>query len=126
LRELECSTEFAQRNFTPSSYTNLQNKEQPMYQITRDGFTMLAMGFTGKEAAKFKEKYIATFNMMEEALRSMHAVPRELLTLQAEILKMDETRKGINKKYAETKSRIAEILKTQSLPASLQTSLFLA
>lgn len=40
-----------------------------MYYMTRDGFTFLAMGFTGKVAAKFKEAYINAFNEMEEMLR---------------------------------------------------------
>ena len=41
-----------------------------MYYMTRDGFTFLAMGFTGKVAAQFKEAYINAFNEMEEKLRS--------------------------------------------------------
>ena len=44
------SEEFRQRNFAPSSYTNNQNKKQPCYCMTRDGFTMLAMGYTGQMA----------------------------------------------------------------------------
>jgi len=39
-----------------------------MYQITRDGFTLLAMGFTGKAAMRFKLAYIAAFNAMEAEL----------------------------------------------------------
>ncbi|EGD1134269.1 Rha family transcriptional regulator, partial [Escherichia coli] len=38
------------------------------YQITRDGFAFLAMGFTGKRAAQFKEAYINAFNQMEKLL----------------------------------------------------------
>jgi len=68
IRTLECSEEFTERNFEPSSYLNEQNKPQPMYNLTRDGFTILAMGFTGKEAMQWKEKFIAAFNAMEQAL----------------------------------------------------------
>lgn len=39
-----------------------------MYLITRDGFTLLAMGYTGEKAMKFKEAYIKQFNAMEKAL----------------------------------------------------------
>jgi phage regulator Rha-like protein len=39
-----------------------------MYYVTRDGFAFLAMGFTGKKAAQFKERYIAAFNAMEKKL----------------------------------------------------------
>jgi RecG-like helicase len=42
--------------------------KQPCFTITRDGFTFLAMGFTGKKAAQFKEAYINAFNQMEQAL----------------------------------------------------------
>lgn len=68
IRELECSDEFRLLNFEESHYTNLQNKRQPMYYITRDGFTLLAMGYTGEKAMKFKEAYIKQFNAMEKAL----------------------------------------------------------
>lgn len=65
IRELECSEEFRQSNFEQSSYLNEQNHKQPMYYITRDGFTLLAMGYTGEKAMKFKEAYIKQFNVME-------------------------------------------------------------
>lgn len=68
IRELECSDEFRLGNFAESSYTNSQNKKQPMYFITRDGFTLLVMGYTGEKAMKFKEGYIRQFNAMEKAL----------------------------------------------------------
>lgn len=74
IRELECSYNFTQRNFAPCMYiSKLRNgvkRKLPMYYLTRDGFTLLAMGFTGKVAAQFKEAYINAFNEMEEMLRS--------------------------------------------------------
>ena len=69
---LECSDLFRGRNFALSCYTKKNgniSKTYPMYYLTRDGFTLLAMGFTGKIAAKFKEAYIEAFNQMEEQLR---------------------------------------------------------
>lgn len=68
IESLECSAEFRQRNFTSADYTDEQGKLRPAYQITRDGFAFLAMGFTGKRAAQFKEAYITAFNQMERAL----------------------------------------------------------
>lgn len=53
--------------------------KQPAYRITRDGFTLLAMGFTGKNALQFKLAYIAEFNRMEDALR--HPAPRCVISL---------------------------------------------
>ena len=69
IRKLECSDEFRLLNFEQSSYLNEQNHKQPMYYITRDGFTLLAMGYTGEKAMKFKEAYIKQFNAMERMLQ---------------------------------------------------------
>lgn len=69
IRNLECSDEFRLLNFQESSYVNSQNKKQPMYYVTRDGFTLLAMGYTGEKAMKFKEAYIKQFNAMERTLQ---------------------------------------------------------
>ena len=68
IESLECSAEFTERNFTLSEYTDATGRKLPCYQLTRDGFAFLAMGFTGKRAAQFKESYITAFNQMETAL----------------------------------------------------------
>jgi len=72
IRDLDCSLEFSKHNFVFSYYDQLQpnggSRQQPLYEITRDGFVFLAMGFTGKEAAKWKEAYINAFNAMEREL----------------------------------------------------------
>lgn len=70
IENLECSPEFGRLNFEESSYINKQNKLQPEVLMTRDGFTFLAMGFTGAKAAQFKEAYIAEFNRMEAELKN--------------------------------------------------------
>jgi Rha family phage regulatory protein len=70
ISNLDCSDEFRERNFARSSYKSLQNKSLPCYEMTKDGFCFLAMGFTGKEAAKWKEAYILAFNQMEEIIKS--------------------------------------------------------
>lgn len=56
--------EFGQHNFVQSYYMNEQGKKQPAYTLTRDGFTLLAMGFTGAKAMQFKVAYINAFNRM--------------------------------------------------------------
>ena len=72
IRELECSDTFRESNFGLSSYKSEQGKTLPMYEVTRDGFTILAMGYTGKEAMKFKEDYINAFNTMENELKRIY------------------------------------------------------
>lgn len=55
--------------FYETTYTHEQNKQQyRMYYMNRDGFTLLAMGFTGSKALQFKLKYIDAFNQMEQKL----------------------------------------------------------
>ena len=88
IRELGCSEEFRLHHFVQSSYENVQGKTQPMYLMTRDGFALLVMGYTGDLAMKFKEFYIRQFNAMEKALRDKH----------------DERNKGIAVRQAMTKA----------------------
>ena len=86
-------------NFVQSAYTNEQNKSQPEYLITRDGFTLLVMGYTGEKAMRFKKAYIAAFNEMEsrfaprnykEALLALVAAEekKEALAVQNKVLQL--------------------------------------
>jgi len=67
IQQLECSDDFRESNFGLSSYVAGKRKYK-CYKISRDGFAFLAMGFTGKKAAQFKEAYINAFNQMEVEL----------------------------------------------------------
>lgn len=58
--------------FYQSEYTAGTGKKYPMYLMNRDGFSLLAMGFTGKEAVQWKLKYIEAFNTMEKQLAEQH------------------------------------------------------
>ena len=70
IEELSCSEEFRKLNFELSKYSVKNNKRSyPMYYMTRDGFTILVMGYTGEKAMRFKEAYIKQFNAMEKALQ---------------------------------------------------------
>ncbi len=82
------SEEFARLNFELSSYRNLQNKKQPCYMMTRDGFTILVMGYTGKKAMRFKEIYIKRFNEMEQFIKTLVTARKEfpLLTENIKLL----------------------------------------
>jgi Rha family phage regulatory protein len=73
IQSLGCSKKFTQLNFAPSEYKDSTGRTLPSYDITRDGFTILIMGFTGRAAMAWKEKYIAAFNAMERALKSGQA-----------------------------------------------------
>ncbi|WP_308568201.1 Rha family transcriptional regulator [uncultured Providencia sp.] len=75
IRNLDCSQEFSARNFAEAEYIDEQGKPRPMYEMTKDGFVFLVMGFTGKKAAQFKEAYIAEFNRMEAELYGNKITP---------------------------------------------------
>ena len=87
------SEEFRQRNFAPSSYRNQQNKKQPCYYLTRDGFTMLVMGYTGQKAMQFKELYIKRFNEMEKMIKSLVMARQEFPLLTDNIKLLHESPK---------------------------------
>jgi Rha family phage regulatory protein len=70
IQGIECSDEFRRLNFKPASYNDAQGKPRPVFKLTRDGFSLLVMGFSGTKAMYWKERYIQAFNMMEaEILR---------------------------------------------------------
>ena len=60
--------ENARPNFGLSEFTDNTGRTLPAYRMTRDGFTLLAMGFTGKEAMQWKVAYLTAFNQMEAQL----------------------------------------------------------
>ena len=62
-------------NFHPVTYTDPKGEARPAYNLTRDGFTLLAMGFTGAEALRWKIAYLEEFNRME--VRLAEAARRE-------------------------------------------------
>lgn len=68
IENMEIPANFRRPNFGEASYVDAQGKSRRMFTMTRDGFTLLAMGFTGKAAMQFKIAYIEAFNRMEAEL----------------------------------------------------------
>ncbi len=64
-------TERGLHKFVESSYLNSQNKQQRMYLINRQAFTLLVMGYSGDEAFAFKIAYSNAFDKMEAYIRQM-------------------------------------------------------
>ena len=73
IRNLDCSVDFAKRNFAECQRINelANGKPEIYYEMTKNGFIFLAMGFTGKEAAKWKESYINAFDQLEAQLHQL-------------------------------------------------------
>lgn len=77
--------------FIESSYKAGTGKNYKEYLLTRDGFSLLVMGFTGSRALEWKLKYIEAFNKMENKLQEIKQLsPMELMELQFKVLKEQE------------------------------------
>lgn len=90
IEKLECSSDFQSANFGVSfkirELPNGGTKEERFYNITKDGFTFLAMGYTGKKAAEFKEKYIAAFNAMEQTIQQGNQLSTQFMETQMQMM----------------------------------------
>ena len=73
IRNLTAQNYAVKKMFVEDSYLNSRNQQQPMFYMDRDGFTLLAMGFTGSKAMEFKLKYIDAFNKMETYIKDNSA-----------------------------------------------------
>ena len=69
INNLTAENSAVKKMFVEDSYLNSRNQQQPMFYMNRDGFTLLAMGFTGSKAMEFKLKYIDAFNKMEKRIK---------------------------------------------------------
>ena len=108
LRDIKALEEGVSKNgqtpmFYKTEYTHPQNHQKyPMYLMNRDGFSLLAMGFTGKEAVQWKLKYIAAFNAMEKQLAAQHKEQRAVqdANIQNAIDRVIEARKKLDENTA--------------------------
>lgn len=74
ISNLLVSKEFIELNFESNAYTDTIGRSLPMYRLTRDGFMILVMGYTGVKAMALKEAYIAEFNRMEAELANRPSI----------------------------------------------------
>ena len=98
IENLSCSESFRVANFGETPYIHSQNGQTyRMYEMTKDGFSFLVMGYTGEKAGKFKEDFITAFNKMEQIVKSQ--IPQsfsEALKLAYEqSLKIEEQQKQL-------------------------------
>ncbi len=82
------SDNFIHSNFKADSYKDSTGRKLPCYFMTRDGFTMLVMGYSGQKAMKFKELYIRRFKEMECFIKTLVSARQEfpLLTVNIKLL----------------------------------------
>ena len=101
IKEILAAQNSATRFFYETTFEN-RGKQYPMYLMNRDGFSLLVMGFTGREALQWKIKYIEAFNAMEQ----------ELLQPKKQLPNFDENKlkeKRVNALLKNAKAREAKL-----------------
>ena len=132
LRDIEaiyCSDEFRRLNFelmfSIRQLPNEGSKKDPYYEITKDGFSFLVMGYTGRAAGVFKEKFIAEFNKRELMLnsdeyilsRAYEIATKRMKSLEAQLYEKDEKLKlteAINKENEPKVQYYNEVLTSET------------
>lgn len=125
IQKLDCSADFRSANFSASPYEHPQNGQiYNAYEITKDGFMFLVMGFTGAKAAAWKEAFINAFNQMEAELKggvsdlvthSEQQTLRELIARKVHALPYAEHKKAFAQIYERLKNKF-RVAKYAQLP----------
>lgn len=116
-RNLAAENSATKKMFVESTYVN-RGKEYPMIYMNRDGFTLLAMGFTGKKALDFKLKYIQAFNKMEQQIRNQSERPKLMQKERIEI-----SRQNAKTRQASLLYRVAKSMKDTRKQQELLTQI---
>ena len=128
IKKLDCSSDFTERNFTLSEYEDSTGRKLPMYQMTKDGFIFLVMGFTGSKAAKFKEDYINAFNEMLDYINNEQ---KQLYKEYVDALEQFEKFSDLASQAGRTLNLVGKklkpraLIKVNELEKSMQYNLFL-
>lgn len=93
--------------FIESTELDSYGRDRRIYYMNRDGFSLLAMGFTGKKALQFKLKYIDAFNQMEKQLQ------------QQKPLSLPEQIQLIAKGYENLSADVEDIKNRMGLPSNM-------
>lgn len=90
IKEINSAEKTAQL-FIDSTYKDASGKTNPEYLLTRDGFSLLVMGFTGSRALDWKLKYIEAFNTMEAFIREKLSTEWQEIRIKGKLVRKDET-----------------------------------
>ena len=100
----KCPESFYRLNFERVDYTDSKGERRPAYLLTRDGFSLLVMGFTGASAVRWKIRYIEAFNALEAAVAEDRAnLARESGYLQG----LDEGRAATKPEFLAARTEAA-------------------
>lgn len=112
IRNVLESDEFSAVNFYSDEYTDSKGGRRPMYLLTRDGFFMVALAYTGYKARALRKAYIIRFSEMEAALRSnVPALPKDYPSALRALADAEEKRLRIEQTLAveQPKARVYDV-----------------
>ena len=95
--------------FIESSYKAGTGKQYKEYLLTRDGFSLLVMGFTGKEALHWKLQYIEAFNRMEEYIKQQQSREMPKMTLEEIMIAQLQEQQRIKQQQAVIEQQVQTV-----------------
>lgn len=105
--------------FAESTYLDAQGKQRPMFLMTRDGFSLLAMGLTGAKAMQFKVGFIEQFNAMEKEVKEVRASSPAVPQTFAEALRLAANQaEQIEAQQKQLEAQAPKVLFAQSVETS--------
>lgn len=118
IENLHCSDDFHKRNFEQlfiiKDLPNGGSRKDRYYEITKDGFSFLVMGYNGEKAGQFKEMFITEFNKREALLksddyilmRSQQILQKRIADAEAEISRLQLTNEEQRKELVEAAPKV--------------------
>lgn len=106
----ECPDDFARLNYEPADFIDKNGETQPMYKLTKDGYMLVVMGFTGAAAMLIKVKYIQAFNWMTGQLTRWHEMGEQAQHRHALKVAKSEVKARIGSKMMNSRKREKKLL----------------
>jgi Rha family phage regulatory protein len=121
IKNCECSDKFRSVEFSTDVYYDIYNRQMPKFNLTKKGFSFVAMGFTGSKAAQFKEAYIEKFEELENQVKQNIQEPQQLITdpltiLSLSINELKKTNDRVNqveKEFSEFKVNVKQAIQSE-------------
>lgn len=115
IRKLMDENSTVRNMVTESKYLSPRGREETEYLLNRDGFSLVAMGFTGKKALEWKLKYIEAFNKMEEVIKKNQLITNNLSPELQVLINLELQQKQLATAITENKQEIQDMRNVISL-----------
>lgn len=106
----ECPEDFARLNFEPADFIDKNGETQPMFKLTKDGYMLVVMSFTGAAAMLIKVRYIQAFNWMAGQLTRWHEMGEQAQHRHALKVAKSEVKARMGSKMMNARKREKKLL----------------